>query len=211
VRDSSFCIADLTGANANVMWETGFAMALRKPTILIGQNIQATPFDLKVHQILEYKLERLDELQRNLADAIHQTLLSFGSSQLESLPAQLYWLGHDSARAIRLAMFEPANRVELERILNGALFHLEQIKLPASVIRKQILRALHFQRTRTEWTELEQREFVGWIADAKKDLGNLLAIHQNRSIPDGGRAFVDSPSADDRTRYVEESVAATTE
>src|SRR5687768_405336 len=62
LREAAFCIADVTGNNANVMWETGYAMALGKPTILISQDLEKLPFDLKVHRILRYSLSDLTGL-----------------------------------------------------------------------------------------------------------------------------------------------------
>ena len=33
LQKATLCIADVTGANPNVMWEVGFAAALSKPTV----------------------------------------------------------------------------------------------------------------------------------------------------------------------------------
>jgi hypothetical protein len=38
IRKSTLCLADVTGANPNVMWEVGFAAALGKPVIAITQQ-----------------------------------------------------------------------------------------------------------------------------------------------------------------------------
>jgi nucleoside 2-deoxyribosyltransferase len=40
-------IADMTGRNPNVFYEVGYAHALNKPTILLTQNSDDIPFDLK--------------------------------------------------------------------------------------------------------------------------------------------------------------------
>lgn len=77
IEKSAFCIADLTGNNPNVMWETGFAMALGKPTILIGQNVQTLPFDLKVHRVHPYARDDLQHLRDTLGEAIRQTLARY--------------------------------------------------------------------------------------------------------------------------------------
>ena len=74
LREAAFCIADVTGNNPNVMWETGYAMALGKPTILIGQDVEKLPFDLRVHRILPYSHPDLSRLGKELAVAIKQTL-----------------------------------------------------------------------------------------------------------------------------------------
>ena len=44
LRKSTLCVADVTGANPNVMWEAGFAAALRKPLIAIKQETRRTAF-----------------------------------------------------------------------------------------------------------------------------------------------------------------------
>jgi hypothetical protein len=74
LAEATFCIADLSGDNPNVMWETGFAMALDKPTILIGQDVTSLPFDLRSHRVLEYSPNALPDLRPTLAKAIQDTL-----------------------------------------------------------------------------------------------------------------------------------------
>jgi len=74
LNEAAFCIADVSGHNPNVMWETGYAMALGKPTILIGQDIKALPFDLKSHRVLGYSPKRVHDLGLLLGEAIRQTL-----------------------------------------------------------------------------------------------------------------------------------------
>jgi nucleoside 2-deoxyribosyltransferase len=53
------CVADLTGARPNVMWEVGYAMALGTPTIIAVQSMSDLPFDLKDMQTLLYDRKRL--------------------------------------------------------------------------------------------------------------------------------------------------------
>lgn len=65
---SSFVIADLTGRNANVMYETGIAHTLGRDVVPIAQNVQSVPFDLTHHRVLEYlpNEQGLRELKENL-------------------------------------------------------------------------------------------------------------------------------------------------
>src|SRR6185436_3567633 len=76
LNQSSVCIADLTGCNPNVMWEVGYAMAGRKPMILISQDdLNHLPFDLKLMRTIPYKRSSLAEtLECKLADAFRKTL-----------------------------------------------------------------------------------------------------------------------------------------
>jgi len=89
LTEAAFCIADVTGHNPNVMWETGYAMALGKPTILIGQDTEHLPFDLRSHRVLNYSVQELPQLQIALAKAIQDTLARYelkGAGAIE-LPA----------------------------------------------------------------------------------------------------------------------------
>jgi hypothetical protein len=77
LNDAAFCIADLTGHNPNVMWETGYAMALGKPTILIGQDVESLPFDLRSHRVLAYSPQALPDFHERLRKAIQDTLARY--------------------------------------------------------------------------------------------------------------------------------------
>ncbi|MEK7407313.1 MAG: hypothetical protein AAB225_19740 [Acidobacteriota bacterium] len=87
LRESVLCVADATGSNPNVMWETGYAMALGKPTILLGQRVEDLPFDLRVHRVLPYRLNELGSLGEHLKVAIRQTLARY---ELKGKPALPY-------------------------------------------------------------------------------------------------------------------------
>jgi GAF domain len=58
VRNSHFCICDITSANANVMAEVGMVMILRKPMMLIRKKGDETPipFDLGHQQVYHYEV-----------------------------------------------------------------------------------------------------------------------------------------------------------
>lgn len=78
LNESSICIADLTGCNPNVMWEVGYAMALRKSVIFISQDVDSLPFDLRLMRTISYQRHALyDSLERQLAEAFRETLSAF--------------------------------------------------------------------------------------------------------------------------------------
>ena len=54
IQESDYIIADLTEQNPNVYYELGLAHASGKPVILITQNIDSLPFDLRHQRIIEY-------------------------------------------------------------------------------------------------------------------------------------------------------------
>ena len=75
IQAAALCVADLTGNKSNVMWEVGYAMALGKPVVIITQQLDDLPFDIKDMQSLEYKRNHLSEtlgrpLRKILIDTI---------------------------------------------------------------------------------------------------------------------------------------------
>jgi hypothetical protein len=75
LQSATLCIADMTGNNPNVMWEVGYAMALGKPLLMIGQNLAEIPFDLKDMLCIQYDRSHLGEtLGRPLVQALQDTV-----------------------------------------------------------------------------------------------------------------------------------------
>jgi hypothetical protein len=75
---ADLCVADVTDGNANVMWELGFAMALRKPVIVIVQQGGSLPFDIKDLQSVFYDRGQLTStlgqpLRRIVVDTLANT------------------------------------------------------------------------------------------------------------------------------------------
>ena len=54
IVNSNLIVADLTNLNPNVFYELAVAHAFRKPVILLTQNIDEVPFDLKPYRLIEY-------------------------------------------------------------------------------------------------------------------------------------------------------------
>lgn len=67
IERSDVIIADLTQSNPNVMYEVGYAHALRKPILFIVQHeIRYIPSDIAGDLYLVYDPSRPDELRRNI-------------------------------------------------------------------------------------------------------------------------------------------------
>jgi hypothetical protein len=71
IESADFIISDLTVKNPNVYYETGYALANRKLSILLTNNAKKIPFDLKNRRFVIYtSLEHLEsELQKELVAA----------------------------------------------------------------------------------------------------------------------------------------------
>jgi hypothetical protein len=54
---SDLIVADLTGSNPNVFYEVGLAHAFQKDAILITQEIDDLPFDLRSYRIISYNTQ----------------------------------------------------------------------------------------------------------------------------------------------------------
>ena len=72
---STVCIADLTANKPNVMWEVGYAMALKKPLLFVTQNVHELPFDIKDMRTIGYDRQSLSHsLLAPLSQAFRDTL-----------------------------------------------------------------------------------------------------------------------------------------
>ena len=90
LRKSTLCIADVTDANPNVMWEVGFATALRKPLIAIKQESDGLPFDIKDVRSLFYSRTSLSKTLRDpLAKTLKATLERYIANQSNLTVGQL--------------------------------------------------------------------------------------------------------------------------
>jgi hypothetical protein len=66
ISKADVLVADMTGRNANVFYEVGYAHALGKIVVLLTQNADDIPFDFKHRQHILYGGE-IDRLRRELA------------------------------------------------------------------------------------------------------------------------------------------------
>ena len=54
INEADLIVADLTGLNANVMYELGVAHALDTPVVIVTQDLEIYPFDLKNYRAMPY-------------------------------------------------------------------------------------------------------------------------------------------------------------
>lgn len=74
IKKSKFLIADLTDRNPNVFYELGLAHALSKEVILLTQNLNDIPFDLRHYRIIVYQdsISGADKLKSTLKGFIKE-------------------------------------------------------------------------------------------------------------------------------------------
>jgi hypothetical protein len=66
INEADIIISVMTDKNPNVFYETGYAHAKIKPTILLAENPDEIPFDLKDYSHIIYDANKLSELKDNL-------------------------------------------------------------------------------------------------------------------------------------------------
>lgn len=54
INDADFVIADITGRNANVLYELGIAHTLAKPVLIVSRNAADIPIDLGTRRVILY-------------------------------------------------------------------------------------------------------------------------------------------------------------
>jgi hypothetical protein len=81
ISKSDLIIADLTGLNPNVFYELGLAHALQRPVVLMTQNIDELPFDLRSYRVITYSTHfaRIASAR----EALRQTAVGAISGKLE--------------------------------------------------------------------------------------------------------------------------------
>ena len=72
IGNADVIIADVTGLNPNVFYELGLCHALNKKVILITQDINELPFDIRSYRVSEYETnfwkinDIIDEIEKIL-------------------------------------------------------------------------------------------------------------------------------------------------
>jgi hypothetical protein len=69
INKADVIVADMTGRNENVYYEVGYAHALGKIVLLVTQNVNDIPFDLKHRPHIVYS-GKIDKLERDLTQKL---------------------------------------------------------------------------------------------------------------------------------------------
>ena len=79
-------VADVTNANPNVLWEIGYAEALKKPVVLAAEDSEQVPFDLRLHRLVLYSASSsIQNIAVRLNAAILLALSSIGDNSRSPL------------------------------------------------------------------------------------------------------------------------------
>jgi hypothetical protein len=122
IAESALCIADLTGSNPNVMWEAGYAMAHKRPMVLLSQSTRDLPFDLKGYHVNEYDLSQgCTAVSLKIEAAIRETLALSKARKVRARWMASALVGVILAALMVLIIYWPP-----KRILRCDLIHIAQ-------------------------------------------------------------------------------------
>lgn len=132
IEESRVVVADLTGRNANVFYELGIAHVRKDATILLTQDIEDVPFDLRHLELLPYSLGRsgMLNLRRRLRPLVEQLAVSLdrpGDGDLRIL----YWaMSNRNTTGAGLVVENVGNtvalQIEAQRLMPTGVFEASQ-------------------------------------------------------------------------------------
>ena len=93
IAQCDLIVADLTSSNPNVFYELGIAHTLGRPVILMTQNLDEIPFDLRLLRTVEYsthfvKIEDAKSALASYARGFIEKRIPFGNPVSDFLPRE---------------------------------------------------------------------------------------------------------------------------
>ena len=93
ISQADLVIADLTDSNANVYYELGIAHALGKRVVLLTQDLDELPFDLRAYRVIPYdthfaRIEAASTQLQSVAEEAIRGQLPFGNPVTDFLPSE---------------------------------------------------------------------------------------------------------------------------
>lgn len=91
LKESELVVIDVTGTNPNVMFEFGIRYALSKPFVVISQDVNSIPFDVRNIRTLEYTITAPDinEFNKKLKKMIEVVVLDSPNNTITDSPEDL--------------------------------------------------------------------------------------------------------------------------
>jgi hypothetical protein len=113
IAKADLVIAEMTSRNESVFYEAGYAHALGKSVILLTENAEDIPFDLKYYPHIVHG-GRLGELKPELERRVRHLLALGAPGAAPAVPIEVQvesvWLSTDAPRAVRLYVTSPTDR-----------------------------------------------------------------------------------------------------
>jgi len=97
IRNSDFCIADFTGQNPNVIYETGFARGIGREVLVICQDRASVPTDLRGIIAVPYNMNELTYLSHDIEQHFDRVIESIGELRKARHPMVPYFSSRTEA------------------------------------------------------------------------------------------------------------------
>jgi SIR2-like domain len=101
IQQARLIVADVTGANPNVLYELGFAQASGKPVVMIAESADSAPFDIASQRIFVYGTSP-SESRNELESAIRTVLSEERLAEARALFKAKHYRGAIAAAAVVL-------------------------------------------------------------------------------------------------------------
>ncbi len=106
-------VAELTTSKPNVFYELGIAHGLRKPVVLLAQDLDEVPFDLRSYNIVTYstrfdEVHKLKDRLKAIAEGLKDRTSRFGSPVSDFAPSMA---GSSSVKDLGTGLEEPREEV----------------------------------------------------------------------------------------------------
>jgi hypothetical protein len=198
IEGCEVCVFVVTRRSLASTWcaaEVGAFWGAGKPVIPFVADASVREDELPQHIRDNVWTRDANRLLNSVKSAVTRAAVSVAKR-----PANVFWLAHDLARAIRFAMFETQNRDELRKNLMFGLNHLREVGLDAPAARSLLLRALGTVESGTNLLGEQRQQLVNDIARAKNELGLTIEGLQPK--------FKAHPTIEDEELFLKEAQAA---
>ena len=168
IEQSHLIVADLTDNNPNVFYELGVAHTLDRPVILLAQDMDDIPFDLRAYRVIIYdtrftKIEEARQELGRLIEAFINGTLQFGNPVSDNLA---------TSSDVPSTISQPANGAGASEDGRGFLDHI-----------KTTLDGFTTLTTMTEeLTTAMERHVTEPLAVADKEIGRFITVQESQVL-----------------------------
>jgi len=191
IRKSKYLIVDTTGRNPNVFYELGFAHAMGDNTkaIIITQNIEEAPFDVRELGHIIYSEKKLPKLRKDLEKAILDLekeeveggYIPIPMSDKEMINDLKFQLIKEEERAAQFKK-EVLESEERERELKDRIREMEAIRdNPVEEAKNKIVElegTIAELKSKLKLTEKDKKETIEQISKTLKEKEEKLKIRE---------------------------------
>lgn len=186
IRQARVCVADITGSNANVLYEVGYAQALEKPLVLLAETTERIPFDVAHLRIIDYG-GRMAEARKELRNAVSYLVYSGKLAKADELLAQGQFSGAIAAAAIVLEQHlrqslskrapKDLDRMTLKKLIETA----RNRRRFSSEIAEQLNEVRQIRNQAVHQVEERTEEEARFVVNVVRKVVALLAVGQEGS------------------------------